>query len=119
MKSQESLQKYIAVWEKSLRGFAGWSEEQISTWVKARVAKFEGDYTMMVHEPPVYWIADELIPSTLENQIPTREAIELRQQILHVIENGDFGWHDDPDYDWDAARQRIRGLLAEYEQRFR
>jgi hypothetical protein len=111
---ENSKDYYVGVWRACLQKFAGWPEPQVSSWVKARLEKFDGDYTWLVTEMPFYWIAEELIPIDLKEKIGVRETAKLIPHLLHAVENGKLAWNEDPNYDWDAARERIRSLVSEY-----
>lgn len=109
---RKQFEHYVETWVRALQVFARRPKSTVLEWAR----RFEYDITpgLFFHELPMYYVAEVIVPPRLESSLHVFDLIKLREQILDVIENGDPFCDEDPDFDWEAAKDRVERLLNEY-----
>lgn len=91
----------------------GYTETQADEWIKLNLIPWDTYYQWYTHEPPEFWVLDALISPEIKEKIGAAEIAKLKRDIVQTIEQGNFGWFSE-NYDWSAARQRIKGIFGAY-----
>jgi len=111
---QASEERYLRVWKEVLRHLLGWSDTRIAKRLVPLRQRFRRRFKEMIHQEPIFWIADLLLPPGLQKRVGRTEARNLKEKLIGAIENGNFMWSEDKNYDWQKARDRISALFARY-----
>ncbi len=113
-------ERYVAVWRQILRGWLRWSAERFDDWI----ARFDADLNdkgnpLFYHEDELYYVVAQLVPRDLGEQlmwVPSRRSYSSLGELLADLDEAIRGrpvmpeWGG-PDFDWDAARQRVEAVL--------
>lgn len=89
---------YLAAWQPILMGWLGWSPKRYDRWV----ARWDVDLNdagdgLFYHEDELFWIL----------------RLEVLLQELYPGGPHKVNWGT-PEYDWNAAKQRVEEVLAKY-----
>lgn len=109
---RKEFEHYVETWVRALQVFARCPKSTVLEW--ARLFEYNVTPGWFFHELPMYYVAEVIVPPRLESSLHVFDLIKLREQILDVIENGDPFCDEDPDFDWEAAKDRVERLLNEY-----
>jgi hypothetical protein len=114
--SPEALE-YVSVWRHILGGWLHWPEKRIQRfidlWEDCLMAPQSSmEWQMFFHDTPIEYVSHLLQPPALrEHSIrPRYDPVETAHKIEHAV-NQDYAY-DSMSYDWDAARQRVEGVLV-------
>jgi hypothetical protein len=104
---------FAAAFRRILQELAGWSTERADERLE-RYIQNSGFRAWFGHDSPAHFAAHELIPAD------ATEPARIASRICGAIEReggADDPWfpNEDPNYDWQAARERVAAILREYQ----
>ena len=114
---EEEKPFYIRVWRRVLVGFLGWPDPMFEVFVAKWNERLNDPSHGFYHEAPLRYVTRLLIPYQLQSTLNVRQADRFQEQIEKAIDGGDCFSYTGDDFDWEAARQRVERLLAEYGER--
>lgn len=121
---RETMDSYIKTWSMILQNIAGWSLQQIQNYANDKHLCFTSSWAF--HDPPMYDICYYLLSEKLQKHCSSGGGggLEMGRRLMDEINDGlsdkkftDFP-DEDPDYDWDAARERIISANKEMERMY-
>jgi hypothetical protein len=106
-------QGYLEEWILVLKNLIGWTEEETITWAQEHHADdLKGGNVWFDHEFPFYYIADLLVPELVG--FGRRKILDEIQRVIYFWDKCRLDEYPlGPDYDWNAARQRVNNVLKE------
>ena len=119
IKSDPTFPIFIGTYKKLLWELLGWSESRSVAYVEKSLRRPEVRL-FFYHDTPCYVVARLVTWETLGNRIVGLPLIRLEARIWHELEGSRKTYNTspdrDPNYDWVAAKRRVRRLLREAEQ---
>lgn len=107
-----NTQEFIAVWHRVLRDWLSWPESRIERFV-SRFRPFV-DREMQTDRSPAFYLAHALLPPSLYRQFEGLKRVQIEKEIEAAVVQDDPGAHLQPTYDWEAARERVKVVLAQH-----
>jgi hypothetical protein len=108
---------FVASMRKILGELAGWPvervDERMERWIQNR-----GFRRWFGHDSPASFAAAELVPDGIVGPDRVRLGKRIEKSIEQFARDPFFP-HDDPDYDWAAARRRFSDILREFQGKAR
>lgn len=105
---------------KMLGELAGWSTEQTDAKIENDLQN-SGFRAWFMHDTPAHDAVGHLIPEHIFARVAGAEFVRLCNRITRAIhlygEEYTIFPNEKPDYDWQAARQRVAEILREYDDR--
>ena len=112
MHTPAGTEDYVAVWRRVLRGWLAWSELRIEKF-NHRFRPFAEPETRM-DRTPVWFLTHVLEPPSLHRRYQGKDRIAIDFEIEVAIVGEDSAAHLHPSFDWQAARERVKAVLARY-----
>jgi hypothetical protein len=112
MYAPASTEDYIAVWQRVLRAWLLWPEPRIERFIH-RFRPF-AEPGMRLDRTPVWFLTHVLEPPSLRRRYQGGDRIGIDLEIEVAIVGEDSADHLQPNYDWEAARERVKAVLARY-----
>ena len=112
MSTPSGPEDYVAVWRRVLGGWLSWSEPRIERFVR-RFRPFV-DSGMPTDRTPVWYLAHVLLPPSLHRRYQGLERINIEKEIEEAVVQDDSAAHLLTNHDWEAARERVKAVLARY-----
>lgn len=111
---EENKQTTIDIWKHLLSELLSWPESKVIDWAKQYEDGLTGRDAWFYHETACYYVAPLLIPEKVRARLQDRGTafIHLGAEVQSAIEIDGKAPLFIPDYDWDAARQRIHTILS-------
>jgi hypothetical protein len=105
-------QLYLKEWKLVLGKMLGWTPDRVRKWVRVELKhNMESDF--FYHRQPFWYICRLFVPDALWH-MNGREAIALSDRIELAVTGRYQCVQDVPEYDWSAARRRLRNVFKEY-----
>jgi hypothetical protein len=101
---------YVAVWRRVLGGWLSWSDPRIESFVR----RFRPFVELPTDRTPAFYLTPVLLPPSLYRHYQGSERIDIERQIEEAVVGYDSASHLHANYEWDAARERVKALLAQY-----
>ena len=118
IKRDEMFPTYVGCMRKVLAELAGWSAERVDASIEQSLQN-PGFRGFFMHDTPASDAAWSLIPEPIRSRVVGLDLVTLHRRVWHAIELQGVAYnvfpHEDPSYDWQAARQRIADILREYD----
>jgi len=117
VKARPEWPPYSITFTRLMIEFGGWSEEQCSEHLENRLRN-PGFRSWFPHDNPSQEAAPLLLPEDLRDTLEGLPWVKLRAAICDAIDcRGDLcnsNPDQDPEYDWDAARQRVAEVVKQF-----
>jgi hypothetical protein len=115
---------YLYVWASMLKGWLKWPEERFNNWVQRWLPGLEDrDNGLFYHEDELYYVIHLLIPDSLKDRLQGHRTQHRYYDDLAELISGKLypAILGSSPYvalgqttDWEAARQRVIDVLAQY-----
>jgi hypothetical protein len=114
--NREYQYSYLVAWEQLLHGLLGWPAERTRRWAQRWIDRFnDGACAHFSHETPMYYVGPLLISKSGRDSLSFGELMQVIWRLEQAIYAGRLAPEVDANYDWNAARERIGRVLAEFE----
>jgi hypothetical protein len=102
----------IAVWRRILSDWLSWPEHRIERFIR-RFGPF-AEPEMRLDRTPVWFLTHVLEPPSLRQRYPGGDRISIDLEIEVAVVGEDSADHLRTNFDWEAARERVKAVLARY-----
>jgi hypothetical protein len=106
--------QYVMSWRIACRSILGQPEACADDLVKKWVGFVQSSPEWFFHETPMYYFVALVAPQEVLSTLTQREADRFRALLQHAIEQGDAFLDTKPDYDWKAARERVKEVFRNH-----
>ncbi len=100
-----------------MRELGGWSQRQADSYLDGRLQN-PGFRSWFPHDTSSHEAAPLLLPDDLRDTLAGLPWVKLRGRIIEAIdlkcEEYNPNPDTDPQYDWDAARQRVAAVIEDF-----
>lgn len=110
---------FAACMRRILGELAGWSSERVDEELERRLQS--PDYRLWFgHDTPACNAAALILDERIARRLVGLDLVGVRARIVEAIElTGSDAYnafpHEDPTYDWQAARQKVDDILRKYQ----
>ena len=103
---------YEQGWQVLLQQLLGWPQEQAAAWARDRIMAV-GENPFLTHDHTAWRVVPLLVPAEVKVTLGPRMNAFCSQLTTSICCRDPRGVTDlsSADYDWEAARGRVRGLL--------
>ena len=109
----DTSQEYLEEWKLLLKKLLKWTEEETVAWAQEHHAEdLKGKNIWFDHEYPCYYIVHLFVPKDKIMMVARIGESKFLGKIQRAIYSPDENLFS-PNYDWDAARQRVNDVLRE------
>jgi|ERR1041385_952471 hypothetical protein len=105
---------YLEAWRKIVPTFLGWSDEKVLSWAEKWKDDMNDPGAGFYNRTPIEYVVPLFIPETLKARLSISEAYNLRHRIQGAVDSGDSFIARKPNFDCEAARERVEAILREY-----
>ena len=109
----EARDLYVRIWRDALTIMLGWTDAQVADFIAGKGPDLYDEFSFIYHEEPTW----HLLPAIIQNlDLSDRSAEQLREldhRIQESLRAGPNFKSTSEDYDWRAARERVRVILRE------
>ncbi len=112
MHAPSTTEDYVTVWERVLRSWLSWPEPRIERFIH-RFRPF-AEAEMRTDRTPVWFLTHVLEPPSLRRRYQPMDRIAIDFAIEMAVVGEDSAAHLQPSFDWEAARERVKAVLARY-----
>jgi hypothetical protein len=106
---------YVETWRRMASSLLGWSDARFDEWLSGSGLEVQvrDPDSLVYHQTPQYWIAEEFIPAPVCDQLSARQRLELRNRLLATFQ-GPHHYRFPLDTDWTIFKPAIDAVLAPY-----
>lgn len=118
---QEALRDDVAAfkdtWRAVLERIFGWDSSKIQKFIDEQEWVFHSSW--FLHDIPLEFLPGPTLAYSLLGNRSEQELKRIGHEMLPAIEadgriTDHFYLHDDPDFDWGAAKRRVEAVVAQY-----
>jgi len=116
--SREAMDRYIATWTAVLDHIGGWPPEEI-----AKVFNYDHPHfrsAWFLHDSPLEHVSAYLVTNALKGVPGVEISMRIETAIMDGVSDVRYRRYPDrdPNYDWGAARERVKTTNREMELTF-
>ena len=105
---------YLESWLRGFPVLLRWSPDQVYTWAKKFENLMAAPNKQFYNCSPTQLMITTLLPQELKKTLSNDERLWLESRLLSALDQEGTLASIRMDFDWQAARQRVRGVLKEY-----
>lgn len=109
-----AAQVYVRYWAVALKQLLEWDRDRVNSWMTQYENELSNDCSMLYREYPAHYITPLLVPSSIKGKLEAYDQMVLRSRLEGAIAVHDFSEESLKEYNWDAALDRVTGILAEF-----
>lgn len=110
----DTAEWYLTEWKFILSNLLNWSEKQIINWANENHSEdLKGKNFIFTHETPSYYITHLLASNRTLTKMSSNERDIFLSRLEQAIRNKSISINDVPDYNWNAAKNRVNEVLKE------
>jgi hypothetical protein len=113
---QQAANRFVETWVAVLTRIGGWSEKAARKWAAEHISSLVTNIWFL-HDPPLYFLGRALAPEHMR-RIPGTWSFRIERAILPPGPSDILHPDLEPDFDWEAARQRVQRVIEELEREF-
>ena len=105
--------EYLETWKAAFSRFLNWNEQQILEWAKPRLEKMDPP-GITINEPPLFYVAREIACNqSFYDDLSQSGKWDFIRAIQDVLAPDKAGRAFPEDFDFDAAKNKLRQLLRQ------
>ena len=94
---------YMNAWKRFTQNMLGWSDGQLTQWVKKWEPFIDSGDGLFYHETPLYYVIPLLLPPNTLTKLGRPRYSRLFECLEWAIRGEGADYESDADYDWAAA----------------